>query len=150
MRFPSGIPPAPRCDHAAAVVGDRIFIFGGCGGEAVFFNDVVVFDTNTLSWRHPRVHGRPPAPRGSVSFVSHRDKDIYLFGVDYVVVVVVVVVAVVVVAVAAAISCDMIALTAGIALIPMVRVVVGSACPSIRVLPCISTIVGGSSVVVVV
>lgn len=41
-------PPAPRCDHTAAVHVDRyLLIFGGCS-HSTFFNDLHVLDTETV------------------------------------------------------------------------------------------------------
>jgi hypothetical protein len=45
-----GTPPSPRCHHAAALVGRRIFISGGEGPGGKKFSDVHVFDTSHRSW----------------------------------------------------------------------------------------------------
>ena len=34
-----------RCEHAASVLGSRIFIFGGCAGPDIYLNDLHILDT---------------------------------------------------------------------------------------------------------
>lgn len=48
--------PCPRHSHAAAAVGDKLFIFGGTDGKQLL-NDVYVFDTTTCVWTRPEVLG---------------------------------------------------------------------------------------------
>lgn len=43
-----GDPPNPREGHSAALIGKRLFIFGGCGnidGTEIFYDDVYVLNT---------------------------------------------------------------------------------------------------------
>ncbi|MED6109042.1 hypothetical protein PIB30_029995 [Stylosanthes scabra] len=50
-------PPAPRFDHAAAMLGDRyLLIFGGCS-HSVFFNDLHLLDMQTMEWSQPQIQG---------------------------------------------------------------------------------------------
>lgn len=39
-----------RVDPAAAVVGDKIYVVGGTGEQAVFFPKLEIYDTNTGTW----------------------------------------------------------------------------------------------------
>jgi len=40
--------PVSRCDHDCTVIGEKFYICGGSGGEAVWFNDIYCFDTGTV------------------------------------------------------------------------------------------------------
>ncbi|KAJ9156167.1 Nitrile-specifier protein 5 [Pleurostoma richardsiae] len=67
--------PAPRVGHATAVIGHRIFMFGGRGGPDMQpleeFGRVWVFDTRTHTWTY--LDPLPPAtaaPAGSPSAVT--------------------------------------------------------------------------------
>eukprot|EP00897_Mesotaenium_endlicherianum_P007798 jgi/Mesen1/7046/ME000369S06375 len=66
-----GALPEPREGHCAAGIGPRIYVFGGCGktptGDDIYFNDVHVFNTETMTWSRPAVRGTPPAGRDSHS-----------------------------------------------------------------------------------
>ena len=56
-------PPAPRFDHAAAMLGDRyLLIFGGCS-HSVFFNDLHLLDMQTMEWSQPQIQGDTVSPR---------------------------------------------------------------------------------------
>lgn len=48
----SAVAPLPfaRSDLAAATVGGKIYVFGGCGGPVGFLNDVDVYDPTTDTW----------------------------------------------------------------------------------------------------
>ncbi|GAM24962.1 hypothetical protein SAMD00019534_081370 [Acytostelium subglobosum LB1] len=43
--------------HSATVVGHRIFVFGGSDRDENF-NDLLIFDTETLYWSKPETHGQ--------------------------------------------------------------------------------------------
>jgi len=50
-----GEAPEAREGHAAAVIGKRLFVFGGCGKSAdntndVYYNDLYILDTGTLTF----------------------------------------------------------------------------------------------------
>ncbi|KAD2804773.1 hypothetical protein R6Q59_029813 [Mikania micrantha] len=67
-------PPAPRCDHTAAVHVDRYFlIFGGCS-HSTFFNDLHVLDLVTLEWSQPQIQGNLVFPRAGHAGVSIDEK----------------------------------------------------------------------------
>ncbi|KAI3817604.1 hypothetical protein L1987_11400 [Smallanthus sonchifolius] len=67
-------PPAPRCDHTAAVHVDRYFlIFGGCS-HSTFFNDLHVLDLETLEWSQPQIQGNLVFPRAGHTGVSIDEK----------------------------------------------------------------------------
>ncbi|KAK3755606.1 hypothetical protein QZH41_017600 [Actinostola sp. cb2023] len=72
--------PVSRCDHDCTVIGEKFYICGGSGGEAVWFNDIYCFDTVTLVWYYINAQGHLPHPRSLHTICAHHDKDIYLFG----------------------------------------------------------------------
>eukprot|EP01097_Dermamoeba_algensis_P005731 TRINITY_DN3627_c0_g1_i1.p1 TRINITY_DN3627_c0_g1~~TRINITY_DN3627_c0_g1_i1.p1 ORF type:complete len:732 (+),score=161.29 TRINITY_DN3627_c0_g1_i1:33-2198(+) len=55
--------PSPRAFHSSSVFGKRIIIFGGIGEKKKYFNDVFVFDTDSMGWQQPEVTGEVPPPR---------------------------------------------------------------------------------------
>ncbi|KAK9825908.1 hypothetical protein WJX81_004489 [Elliptochloris bilobata] len=86
-----GTPPTPRSFHASAVVGSRMFVFGGCGA-AGRLNDLWVFDTDAETWEQmpssPAVVGRggpglAALPDGSLyvvgGFCGHELGDVHRF-----------------------------------------------------------------------
>ncbi|KAI0244378.1 hypothetical protein L0F63_003636, partial [Massospora cicadina] len=72
-------PPNPLRAHSATLVGDRIFIFGGCNPQACS-NDVYIFDTDTMYWSHPQTAGTPPAPRRAHSATLVEGLGLLIFG----------------------------------------------------------------------
>ncbi|XP_075067224.1 uncharacterized protein LOC142156541 isoform X2 [Mixophyes fleayi] len=76
----SGSLPDARLGHAFAAVGQQIYMFGGCSADEVYYSDMYMLDTVTLSWQCCEVKGENPIGRKCHSFTAHHDKDIYLFG----------------------------------------------------------------------
>ncbi|XP_019350873.1 rab9 effector protein with kelch motifs [Alligator mississippiensis] len=69
----TGTRPLPRTFHSSsAVVGDCLYVFGGGdkGAEPVKDQRLHVFDTVTLTWSQPEVHGDPPASRQGHAVVA--------------------------------------------------------------------------------
>lgn len=59
----TGPAPCPRSAHTAVQYRNRhIVIFGG-GSVATCYDDLFVFDTQTLTWSKPEVEGPVPTPR---------------------------------------------------------------------------------------
>ena len=60
----AGAPPSPRSFHSATAIGDKLYVFGGCG-EAGRLSDLHEFCTTTVR-RPPHqagaqpLHGSPP------------------------------------------------------------------------------------------
>ncbi|KAK4753279.1 hypothetical protein SAY87_022077 [Trapa incisa] len=68
----------PRHRHAAAVLGSKIYVFGGVNNENLF-SSIFVLDKDYLRWKELQVGGEQPCPRHShsmVTFGSH----IFVFG----------------------------------------------------------------------
>ncbi|XP_018418800.1 PREDICTED: rab9 effector protein with kelch motifs-like [Nanorana parkeri] len=76
----SGSLPEARLGHSFATVGQQIYMFGGSSVDGVFYSDVYMLDTATLTWQCCEIKGETPAGRKYHSFTEHHDKDIYLFG----------------------------------------------------------------------
>ena len=60
--------PAPRANHTATLVGDKLYIIGGYGGvgfQRVMFNDVHVMDCNTFEFTKVATTGTAPDPRAN-------------------------------------------------------------------------------------
>merc|ERR1719456_128659 len=74
-----GLPPSAREGHAAVEVGNKIFLFGGCVQGIRCFNDVHIFDTDTLTWSQEPFTGDAPEPRGGHS-ATLVGTDIFVFG----------------------------------------------------------------------
>ncbi|MCE3050078.1 hypothetical protein HAX54_046438 [Datura stramonium] len=77
--------PTPREGHSAALIGKRLFIFGGCGnfrGAEIFYDDVYVLNTETLVWKRIVPSGIPPSKRESHSCSSWNGKIIIIGGQD--------------------------------------------------------------------
>ncbi|XP_025905312.1 rab9 effector protein with kelch motifs, partial [Nothoprocta perdicaria] len=69
----TGAPPRPRTFHtSSALLGQRLYVFGGGerGAEPVRDRQLHVFDTATLTWSQPEVHGDPPSPRHGHAVVA--------------------------------------------------------------------------------
>jgi len=77
-----GETPPSRSNHASAVVGKKMYIFGGLlqqDKELVDSNDMHVLDTTTMTWSAPQCTGTIPEPRCGHKMVTI-DGKIYLFG----------------------------------------------------------------------
>ncbi|XP_010278689.1 PREDICTED: tRNA wybutosine-synthesizing protein 2/3/4 isoform X2 [Nelumbo nucifera] len=68
----------PRHRHAAAVVGSKIYVFGGLNND-VIFSSMHVLDTENLQWTEVNIRGEWPSPRHSHSLVSHGSQ-LFMFG----------------------------------------------------------------------
>eukprot|EP00771_Trimastix_marina_P001538 gnl/Trimastix_PCT/2618.p1 GENE.gnl/Trimastix_PCT/2618~~gnl/Trimastix_PCT/2618.p1 ORF type:complete len:489 (-),score=89.37 gnl/Trimastix_PCT/2618:81-1547(-) len=59
--------PSPRHYHSANLVGHRVYVFGGWDSTNMY-NDVSVFDLETMTWDHPVISvGDPPRLGASAS-----------------------------------------------------------------------------------
>ncbi|KAF2592903.1 hypothetical protein F2Q70_00045403 [Brassica cretica] len=79
--------PEAREAHSATLVGKRIFIFGGCGkasgsDDEVFYNDLFILNTETLTWQRAVTTGNPPSARDSHTCSTWKNKIIVVGGED--------------------------------------------------------------------
>ncbi|XP_069481769.1 kelch domain-containing protein 3-like [Ambystoma mexicanum] len=79
----TGSSPGARYGHAVSVVGEQMYLYGGCSEENLYCTTVYVLDTVTLMWQRCDAKGETPTGRIQHSFTAHHDKDIYVFGGTY-------------------------------------------------------------------
>ncbi|XP_018336196.1 kelch domain-containing protein 3 [Agrilus planipennis] len=75
--------------HTAAVINDKMYIFGGRGtespfnlyvpGKEIYCNNLWFLDLQTNEWHRPHTIGTPPTGRRSHSAFVHNNK-MYIFG----------------------------------------------------------------------
>ncbi|ONI09967.1 hypothetical protein PRUPE_4G021000 [Prunus persica] len=68
----------PRHRHAAAVVGSKIYVFGGLNNDTIT-SSLHVLDTDNLQWKELFVSGEHPCARHSHSMVACGSQ-LYIFG----------------------------------------------------------------------
>ena len=59
-----------RCDHACVVIGHKMYIIGGSGGNDLWFNDFHMFNLESLEWIPVEMKGIPPQPRDYARLVN--------------------------------------------------------------------------------
>nr|XP_027087531.1 tRNA wybutosine-synthesizing protein 2/3/4-like [Coffea arabica] len=74
----SGSQFSPRHRHAAAVMGSKIYIFGGVDNNAIV-SSLFVLDMKNLQWTEIPIKGEWPSPRHSHSMLAYGDH-LYMFG----------------------------------------------------------------------
>jgi len=79
-----GRPPIARTNHTAAVVGSKMYIYGGNytpmpDGDYTVLGDMHVLDTTTMTWSQPTLSGPNPGKRTAHTMKAVGSK-IYLFG----------------------------------------------------------------------
>ena len=74
-----GYIPSPREGHAAAMVGDVMYIFGGRDSEGLDLGDLAAFRISTKRWYTFQNMGPSPSPRSGHSMTTHNGK-IYVLG----------------------------------------------------------------------
>ncbi|KYR00543.1 hypothetical protein DLAC_02556 [Tieghemostelium lacteum] len=79
----SGTPPRSRTNHASAVVGKDLYVFGGINRDGRFelqdLDEFYVLDTQTFEWKEVQATGDIPSARCGHRLVSI-GKNLYLFG----------------------------------------------------------------------
>lgn len=70
--------PAPRSDLAAAVVGGKIYVFGGCRGSNNILADVDVYDPVTDTWSP--LPADMPTARAGMYAVARKGGTVYVIG----------------------------------------------------------------------
>lgn len=74
----SGPKPEARANHCSAVLGSKLYIFGGWNGTNRL-NDVTVLDADTWTWQKLQPRGVPPPPRAGMTLTRIHDR-LYLYG----------------------------------------------------------------------
>lgn len=62
-----------RFSHAACVLENNMYIFGGCTTNATSFNDLWRFDLSIRQWVRPLATGTYPVPKAYTSMVHYKD-----------------------------------------------------------------------------
>lgn len=74
----TGMPPAPRTGHCAAIVRSSMFVFGG-GDAKRALNDLHILHVDTMTWSRPSDTGAVPRARAGHSMTAAADM-LVLFG----------------------------------------------------------------------
>lgn len=72
-----------RFSHAACVLENNMYIFGGCTTNATSFNDLWRFDLSRRQWIRPLATGTYPVPKAYTSMVHYKDYLIVFGGWTY-------------------------------------------------------------------
>jgi hypothetical protein len=75
-----GFIPTPREGHAAALVGDVMYIFGGRTDEGMDLGDLAAFRITTRRWYSFQNMGPPPSPRSGHSMTTFGKQIIVMAG----------------------------------------------------------------------
>uniref|UniRef100_A0A1E1X9C3 Putative f-box protein n=1 Tax=Amblyomma aureolatum TaxID=187763 RepID=A0A1E1X9C3_9ACAR len=75
----SGPTISKRYSHSACVLGDSMYVFGGCTTANTTFNDLWRLDLATRRWIRPLTMGTYPPPKACASLVSYKE-NLLLFG----------------------------------------------------------------------
>lgn len=70
--------PTRRSDAAAATVGGKIYVFGGCRGSGTILDDVDVYDPVTNTWS--TAPADLPTPRTAMYAVATKGNSVYVIG----------------------------------------------------------------------
>ncbi|XP_041973103.1 F-box only protein 42 [Aricia agestis] len=62
-----------RFSHAACILGNNMYIFGGCTTNATSFNDLWRFDLSRRQWVRPLATGTYPVPKAYTTMVDYKD-----------------------------------------------------------------------------
>lgn len=76
----SRMSPLPRFSHGSCIVGERMYIHGGCSSSNTAFNDLYFLDLRERRWIKPSTTGNPPPPRECATLVVYDNKDLLIFG----------------------------------------------------------------------
>ena len=63
--------PARREGHAAAMIGDVMYIFGGRASTGILIGDLAAFKITTQRWFNFQDIGSSPSPRWGHSMITH-------------------------------------------------------------------------------
>ncbi|XP_070205613.1 kelch domain-containing protein 1-like [Littorina saxatilis] len=75
----SGTLPPPRAAASLVAVGTKLYLFGGLSHMTGWFDDLFVFDTETVSWSVMETQGNKPRARDKLQGVAI-GTNIYYFG----------------------------------------------------------------------
>ncbi|KAG0361894.1 hypothetical protein BGZ54_008886 [Gamsiella multidivaricata] len=73
------IPPKELRAQTVNLVGESVYIFGGCDSKNCF-NTLYIFDADTMHWSQPKTYGSIPPPCRAHSSTLVDNKRLYVFG----------------------------------------------------------------------
>ncbi|KAI8354728.1 hypothetical protein B0O80DRAFT_385826 [Mortierella sp. GBAus27b] len=73
------IPPKELRAQTVNLVGESVYIFGGCDTKNCF-NTLYIFDADTMHWSQPKTYGSIPPPCRAHSSTLVDNKRLYVFG----------------------------------------------------------------------
>ena len=76
----SRISPLPRFSHGCCMIGEKMYVYGGCSSSNTAFNDLYFLDLREQRWIRPRTSGSPPPPKECATAVVYDNRDIVIFG----------------------------------------------------------------------
>lgn len=62
-----------RFSHAACILENHMYVFGGCTTNATSFNDLWKFDLSKRKWIRPLATGTYPVPKAYTTMVDYKD-----------------------------------------------------------------------------
>ena len=72
--------PLPRFSHGCCIIGEKMYVHGGCSSSNTAFNDLYFLDLREQRWIRPRTSGSPPPPKECATAVVYDNRDIVIFG----------------------------------------------------------------------
>eukprot|EP00879_Flechtneria_rotunda_P025407 GHRR01026999.1.p1 GENE.GHRR01026999.1~~GHRR01026999.1.p1 ORF type:complete len:354 (+),score=123.29 GHRR01026999.1:930-1991(+) len=73
--------PPERLAHSAAVLRDKVYVFGGVTNDGHLLNDLWALDLDNMHWTRCICYGYTPSPRKGTSMCATEDgRRLYLFG----------------------------------------------------------------------
>ncbi|XP_019854401.1 PREDICTED: RING finger protein B-like isoform X2 [Amphimedon queenslandica] len=66
----SDMKPSSRCDYGCVVMDNKMYVFGGSGGESLWFNDLSYLDLDTYNWTLVESISLSPHPRDYPALVA--------------------------------------------------------------------------------
>ena len=73
-----GFEPSAVRAHTSTLIGNNVFVFGGCDSKSCF-NDLFVFDADCMAWTHPECSGDIPPPLRAMTATAV-GKKLVIFG----------------------------------------------------------------------
>lgn len=85
---PSDTRPAPRAGHSSLLLRNKMYIFGGKGGDCNKFNELWVFDTHLITWEQVKmthnIDSWIPEERSGHSMFNYKGKIVIYGGMHHV------------------------------------------------------------------
>jgi len=87
-KSPSDCRPKPRAGHSALLLRNKMYVFGGKGGDCIKYNDLWIFDTHYLTWEQvyiqQDIESWIPEERSGQSMFNYKGKIVVYGGMHHV------------------------------------------------------------------